>query len=341
MSYSYEGEVMDKKYHVYAMGAALVDTEIEVSDKDLDNLAIDKGLMTLVDEARQAELLDYLSDHLTASRRASGGSAANTIIAVSAFGGKGFFCGRVADDDNGEFYLNDLAAAGVHFARSEPLPKGTTGKCLVMITPDAERSMNTFLGISESLSESDLDFDAISASEYLYIEGYLATSDTGRGVAVAARKHARANGTKVAVSLSDPGIVRHFGDQLGELIGGKVDLLFCNRDEALSWTDTETLGEASEALANRTEQFVITLGADGALVFDGNEAVTVPGHAITAVDTNGAGDMFAGAFLYGLSRGMNFARAGELGCLAAAAVVGQFGPRLPVGQYRGILSALS
>ena len=332
---------MNRKYHVFAMGAALVDTEIEVTDADLSSLNIDKGLMTLVDEKRQAELLDYLKDHLTASRRASGGSAANTIIAVSAFGGEGFFCGKVARDDNGEFYLNDLSEAGVRFTKPPTLPAGTTGKCLVLITPDAERSMNTFLGVSETLSEADLDLDAIAESDYVYIEGYLSTSGSGRAAAVAARKHARDKACKVALSLSDPGIVRHFRHELGEIAGGKVDLLFCNRDEALIWTGADNLHDASEEMALHAEQYAITLGAEGALIHDGHELMTISGRAITAVDTNGAGDMFAGAFLYGLTQGMPFRKCGELGCLAAAAVVGQFGPRLPLHQYRGILDSLN
>lgn len=332
---------MDKQYQVFAMGAALVDTEIEVSDEDLNTLGIDKGLMTLVDEKRQQELIDYLSDNLMASRRASGGSAANTIIAVSAFGGKTFFCGRVADDDNGHFYLNDMSEAGVGFLKPETLPKGTTGKCLVLITPDAERSMNTFLGVSETLSESDLSFDAIAQSEYLYIEGYLATSDSGRAAATAARKHAQNNNTRVALSLSDPGIVKFFKEQLQEIAGSHIDLLFCNKEEALAWTGTSDIHNASEELSNYCDQFVITLGAEGALTYDGNELVRIEGRAITAVDTNGAGDMFAGAFLYGINHGMGFRQAGELGCTAAAAVVGQFGPRLPLRQHRGLLATVN
>lgn len=327
---------MAPQYDVFGMGAALVDTEIEVSDNDLKALAIDKGLMTLVDEQRQNELLHHLRDHLTASSRASGGSAANTIIAVSAFGGRSFFCGKVADDENGEFYLNDLRQAGVGARPLDGLPQGTTGKCLVMITPDAERTMNTFLGISETLAADDLELDALAASRYLYIEGYLATSDTGRPAAVAARKHAQKSGVKVAVSLSDPGIVRHCRPQLEEILGRRVDLLFCNQEEALAWTGCEHLNDATELLADWTECFAVTLGADGALVHDGTEMHQIPGRQVTAVDTNGAGDMFAGAFLYGINHGMSHARAGEFACMAAAAVVAQFGPRLPLRQYAGL-----
>ncbi len=332
---------MSKQYDVFAMGAALVDTEIEVSDEDLKALNTEKGIMTLVDESRQNELIEHLSDHLVASKRASGGSAANTIIAVSGFGGRSFFCGRVADDENGEFYLNDLKAAGVDLAPPKSPPQGTTGKCLVMITPDAERTMETFLGVSASLSEEDLTLEAIEQSEYLYMEGYLATSDSGRAAAVAARKHAQSNGTKVAVSLSDPGLVRHFPDKLAELTGKRVDLLFCNKDEALGWTHTDDIRDACEEMSQWAEQYVITLGGDGAMVFDGSELHSIPGRAITAVDTNGAGDMFAGAFLYGITHGMSPREAGQLACLAGATVVGQFGPRLPLRQHAGILSAFS
>jgi len=330
---------MTRKYHVVGIGAALVDTEIEVSDQDLAALKVEKGLMTLVDEQRQAEIVEVLKGRLTASRRASGGSAANTTIAVSAFGGKSFFCGRVADDDNGHFYLSDLDSAGVGHPSPNQLPAGTTGKCLVLITPDAERSMNTFLGASEALSEQNLDLDAIAATEYLYIEGYLATSDSGRAAAIAARKHAQKVGTKVALSLSDPGIVAHFREQLAAILGNRVDLLFCNEEEALAWTGTDTLESAGEKLADWAEQYAITLGAEGAVIFDGNEILRVPARAITAIDTNGAGDMFAGAFLFGLCHGFDHLKAGRLACTASAAVVGQYGPRLPLAQHQGLLSA--
>jgi sugar/nucleoside kinase (ribokinase family) len=331
----------DKKYHVYGLGAALVDTEIEVTDKDLSKLGVEKGWMTLVDEDRQRELVDDLQDHLTASRRASGGSAANTIIAVTGFGGRTFFTGKVADDDNGHFYLNDMAEAGVDHAGKDGLPEGITGRCLVMITPDAERSMNTFLGISETLAPEDLSPEAIADSQYLYVEGYLATSETGRAAAVAARNHARKSGTRFAFSLSDPGIVANFRDQLKEIVDRRVDLLFCNREEALAWTGRETLRDAAEEMSDWADSYVITLGKEGALIYDDGELHTIAGEAVTAVDSNGAGDMFAGAYLYGITQGWPAREAGEFACLAAATVVSQFGPRLPLRQYWGVLDSFN
>ncbi len=330
---------MTKRYHVYGLGAALVDTEVEVSDSDLVAMGVDKGLMTLVDEERQQQLLDHLDGHLVHSRRASGGSAANTIIAVSQFGGRAYYSCRVADDDNGRFYLHDMQVAGVD-CRDGALPAGTTGKCLVLITPDAERSMNTHLGISATLSVDDLAPQEIAASEYLYIEGYLVTSPSGRAAAVRAREIAERSGTKTALSFSDPGIVAHFRDGLKEMVGERIDLLFCNRDEALAWAQTDNLDTAITALRKIAKSFAITLSADGAIVCDGSRLLEIEPFKVKAVDTNGAGDMFAGAFLYGLTQGHGFAAAGRLASLAAATVVTDFGPRLRAEQHAQLLDRL-
>jgi sugar/nucleoside kinase (ribokinase family) len=324
---------MNKHYHIYGIGAALVDTEITLTDADLTRMAVAKGVMTLVDEARQNTLMDYLSDHLVASHRASGGSAANTIIAASYFGCNNFYSCKVANDENGAFYLDDIQAAGVATPAHITPPAGITGKCLVMITPDAERTMNTFLGISETLSVNELDVGAVAKSHYVYIEGYLVSSTTGRAAAIELRKQAEANHTKTALSLSDPAMVQFFYDGLVEMIGEGVDLIFCNRDEAIGFTKTHTLEDACVALKKYCKQFAITCGAEGALVFDGNELIQVAGATATPVDTNGAGDMFAGAFLYAINQGKDFKTAAEFANVAAAKVVSQFGPRLKPEQY--------
>lgn len=324
---------MSKQYHIYGIGNALVDTEITVSDADLAAMKVDKGVMTLVDEARQRELISYLDNHLVASHKASGGSAANTIIAASYFGCTNVYSSKVADDEHGHFYINDIKAAGVTYPAHIKPPSGTTGKCLVMITPDAERTMNTFLGISETLSIDELDLTALAQSQFAYIEGYLVTSPTGRAAAIALREHAQANGTRVALSLSDPAMVQFFRDGLVEMIGDGVDILFCNSDEAIGFTQADSLAGATDALKKFTKNFVITRGSQGALLFNGEELIEVAGHKITAVDTNGAGDMFAGAFLYGLAQGKDYKTAGDFASLAAAKVVSQFGPRLKPEQH--------
>lgn len=328
-----------QNYHVYGLGAALVDTEIEVTDHFLEHAKIEKGLMTLVDEQRQGELLELMQDHLVGSKRSSGGSACNSIIAASYFGAKTFYSCRVANDDNGQFFHHDTQAAGVTTKPSD-LPEGTTGKCLVMITPDAERTMNTFLGMSETLSEADLDEQAIAQSEYVYLEGYLVTSPTGKQAAIKAREIAEAKGVKTALSLSDPGMVEFFGEGLQSMIGKQVDLLFCNRDEAMAWTKTDSIEQAAERLKKSARSFAITLGKDGALVFDGKSLEQVPGEAVSAIDTNGAGDMFAGAFMYAITHGHSYAEAAKLANHAAAQVVSQYGPRLQPEQHQALLKVL-
>lgn len=324
---------MSKQYHMYGIGNALVDTEITVSDADLAAMNVDKGVMTLVDETRQRELIDYLADHLVASHKASGGSAANTIIAASYFGCNNVYSCKVADDDNGKFYINDLKAAGVSYPAHVSLSEGTTGKCLVMITPDAERTMNTFLGISEVVSTAELDIGAIGQSDYVYIEGYLVTSPTGRAAAIELRQHAESQKTRTALSLSDPAMVQFFRDGLLEMVGDGVDLLFCNSDEAIGFTQTANIDEAVEGLKKYAKQFAITRGSEGSILFDGKHLIHVAASRVKAVDTNGAGDMFAGAFLYGLSRGHDFKKSGEFANFAAAKVVSQFGPRLKPEQH--------
>lgn len=322
-----------KQYHLYGIGAALVDTEITLNDADLIQMAVAKGVMTLVDEKRQNHLIDYLQDHLVASHRASGGSAANSIIAASYFGCKNVYSCKVADDENGRFYLQDLHNAGVITPKHIQPPEGITGKCLVMITPDAERTMNTFLGISETISTAELDPESIANSETVYIEGYLVTSPTGKAAAIELARIAKANNTKTALSLSDPAMVQFFRDGLLEMIGDGVDLIFCNRDEALGFTQTHNLQDACTSLKKYCKQFAITCGGEGALVFDGNQEFQVAGTPVKAVDTNGAGDMFAGAFLYTLSQQHNFETAARFANLAAAKVVSQFGPRLKAEEY--------
>ncbi|RYZ88927.1 MAG: adenosine kinase [Moraxellaceae bacterium] len=330
---------MSKQYHIYGIGAALVDTEITLSDADLSAMNVDKGVMTLVDEARQRELINYLADHLVASHKASGGSAANTIIAASYFGCNNVYSCKVADDENGRFYINDIKAAGVTYPAHINPPAGTTGKCLVMITPDAERTMNTFLGISETLSVDELDVAAVAQSHFAYIEGYLVTSSTGRAAAIALRQHAEANGTRTALSLSDPAMVQFFRDGLIEMIGDGVDILFCNSDEAMGFTQTTNVADAADALKKFSKHFAITCGSEGALLFDGNALIQVAGNPVKAVDTNGAGDMFAGAFLYALSQGKDYRVAGEFACVAASKVVSQFGPRLKAEQHAELKKA--
>ncbi len=326
------------EYDIYGIGNALVDTEIEVTDSDLEAFGIEKGFMTLVDESRQFELMELLKSHLVASRRASGGSACNTIIAASYFGAKTFYSCKLANDENGKFYLNDLERAGVDYLPEFANHEGTSGKCLVMITPDAERTMNTYLGISEKIGEEQLHLPAIGKSQYIYIEGYLSSSDTARAAVAKLREQAKNSNVKTALTFSDPAMVNYFREPLTEMIGDGVDLLFCNEEEALSFTDTSELSDAIEAIKAFTKTFAITRGAEGAVVFDGEVLSEIAPNKANPIDTNGAGDLFAGAFLYAISQGHNFVEAGNLASLASATLVEQFGPRLQPEQYADIRS---
>ncbi len=326
------------RYNIYGLGAALVDTEIEVSDADLQALGVEKGMMTLVDEARQHELVRDLEGHLVHSRRASGGSACNSVIAASYFGASTFLSCKVADDDNGSFFMGDLKNAGVTADYTANRGDGITGKCLVMITPDAERSMNTFLGAAAEFSTAELNEEALAESDYVYMEGYLVTSDTGRAAAVRAQEVARASGVKTAISLSDPGIVAHFKEGLQEMIGDGVDLLFCNEAEAKGWADSDDLDTAIAELRRIADTAVVTLGPRGAVIANGDGRVEIAPNKVKAVDTNGAGDMFAGAFLYGVTKGHSLEEAGNLASAAAARVITEFGPRLAPEAHSQVLS---
>ena len=327
-----------KKFKVYGIGNALVDTEIQVQDEELASMGVEKGVMTLVDEQRQDELIQHLQGHLVAAQRASGGSAANSVIATAQFGGPSFYSCKVADDDNGDFYLTDLEAAGVSHNLHGNRQNGTTGRCLVLISPDAERSLNTYLGISGSLSTAELVPEAIAQSEWVYIEGYLVTGASSCEAAVRTRALAEEQGVKTSLSFSDPGMVEAFRDGMERILGDRgIDLLFSNEQEAKIWAGTEDMGAAADALKSVARQFAITLGERGALVYDGSELLEIDPCPVEAVDTNGAGDMFAGAFLYAITCGHDMLTAGRFANRAAAAVVGRFGPRLSAVEHDQLL----
>ncbi len=325
------------KYDVYGIGNALVDMEYEVNVADLEALGIDKGVMTLVDEEQQLRMMAHLAAH--APQRSSGGSAANSMIAVSQFGGASFYSCKVAGDDLGHFYMKDLLDGGVDTNHHTEKEAGHTGRCVVLVTPDSDRTLCTFLGISGGLSMKELVTDALRDSAYFYMEGYLVTSDTARQACIEARSLAETAGVKTAISLSDPNMVRFFKTGLLEMIGSGVDLLFANEDEAKGMADTTDLNGAVDYLKTLSREFVITRGAKGALVWDGQIMVDVDPVPVAAVDTVGAGDMFAGAFLYGRCRGWEHRRAGDLASSAAARLVTRLGPRIPADETRIILQS--
>jgi sugar/nucleoside kinase (ribokinase family) len=316
------------RYDVYAVGNALVDMEFEVDDGYLRTQRIDKGHMTLVDEARLDQLLDSLRD-LVPKKRMSGGSAANTMIAAQAFGSPAFYSCKVADDETGAFFVNDLAAIGVATNHQRPPSDGKSGRCLVLITPDGERSMNTFLGISNELAISELDETALRESRYAYIEGFLCSSPSGQRAAVRCRELAEEHGIRTTMTLSDASMVNLFRDQLTEMLGNGVDHLFCNEEEALDWARTDRLDVAIAELKDIGRAVNITVGARGSIVVSGHERHDVAGFPVKPLDTNGAGDIYAGACLAGWCAGMPMTAAARFGNFAASQLIMHFGARLP------------
>jgi len=309
------------------MGNALVDFEIETSVETLQAHNIDKGIMTLIEEDRHHELYDHFSGQ--SHTRACGGSAANTILGAQMLGSASFYSCLVANDETGEFYKQDLLGKGVDSnLRNEPLPSGITGKCLVFITDDADRTMNTFLGVTGNISYQQIDENALRRSKFLYVEGYLAGSPIALQAAAQTMKFAKTNSIKTAFSLSDPNMVNFCRDGLDTIIGDGVDYLFCNEDEALAFTKTDCLSDAISSLIDICQTLIITLGAKGSVIVEDGQTIEVAGVEVIPVDTNGAGDLFAGSFLHGLCSGLSLADAGKLASFASAQLVTQFGPRL-------------
>ncbi len=327
-----------KQFDVYSLGNALVDIEYHVEAKHLTSMGIDKGLMTLIDEPQHNHLINFLGD--SHEKMACGGSAANSLIAIAQMGGLCHFSCRVADDMAGQFYMQNLKTTGI--ATDSHLKKdssGVSGKCLVFVTPDADRTMNTFLGTSAELDDSYVSELAIQQSEYVYLEGYLVTADNSRNAVLLAKQYASKHGVKTALTLSDPSMMMYFREGMLEMIGDGVDLLFANEDEAFALSGSQNLDETIQNLKQYARSFAITRGSNGAIVFDGESIINIEPHKVEAIDTLGAGDMFAGAFLYGLTHAMDYSEAGKFASLASSKIVTQFGPRLDPQQTLDLLTA--
>ena len=316
-----------KHFHLYGLGNALVDIDFEVSYETIKRLNIDKGVMTLVDDKRHLQLLENLSGikHI----KACGGSAANTTMIANQLGCNSFYSCKIANDLSGDFFYDELIRHGITTNLTpNNHPDGTTGTCLVLVTPDADRTMNTHLGITETLSTAELNEEAIAESEYLYIEGYLSPSSSATNAAITAFEIAKKYQTKTSLSLADPNMVNYFKSQLDAIINDGIDLLFCNEDEAKLFSQTSSLKIACDIFKDIAKTFVITRGAKGAIIYSNQQLYEIPSKKILAIDTVGAGDMFAGGFIYSLTKGYHPKIAGIIGNIVASKIVTKFGPRL-------------
>jgi len=313
------------RYDVFGVGNALVDIQARVSDNWVSQTGFEKGLMTLVDDTQQKGVLSRLNG--ISLNRCAGGSAANTIVGVTDFGGKAAYAGKVASDETGEFFLQDLRRMGVAIEVAAS-GQGQTGTCAVLITEDAQRTMLTNLGVSATLSEDDINEDEIKRATYVYVEGYLLTNPVTRAAAYKAMNAAKRHGCKVAFTASDPFLCKMCRDEIWALVEGPVDLFFCNEEEAKSLTGKSDPIECAAVLHRHAEYVAMTLGANGSLLMHDGAAIPIEGVAVDAIDTTGAGDMYAGALLYGITNGLSWKQAGHLASHAAARIVSQLGARL-------------
>ena len=311
-------------YDVYGVGNALVYMQTRGSDELLYTVGVPKGIMTLVDEESQLKVLGQLRGSTVT--RCAGGSAANTVIGVADFGGTAAYAAKTGRDEIGTFCLKDMRQIGV--AIEVPPGDGVTGTCVVLITDDAQRTMLTHLGISATLGPDDIRESEIRQAKWVYIEGYLFAGDSTKAAALKAIELAVKNGVKVALTVSDPFLIDHFRDDFWQLIEGPVDLLFCNLEEARALTGKHDPIECAHDIHQHAANVALTLGADGSLLMHDKKTTPIEGVPSKAIDTTGAGDMYAAGILYGITNGLSWQHAGHLASHAAARIVSQLGARL-------------
>lgn len=317
---------------VVGVGNAIVDVIGQVEDSFIDEWDLNRGSMTLVDEARAEQLTSLMPDGL----KESGGSAANTAVGVASFGVSAAYIGKVRDDELGAAFAEGMRAAGVSYDVPPAESGMATARCLIQVTPDGQRTMNTFLGASSRLTVDDIDEELVSGAAALYCEGYLWDLEEAKAAIRHGIDIARANGVPASFTLSDPFAVDRHREEWLELISDRVDLLFGNIDEVRSLFGLEDLDDMVERVRSMTPQACITMGAEGSVVIEGNETVRVPAKPVDKrVDTTGAGDLYAAGVLAGLAQGKDLATAAAMGSCAAAEVITHIGarPLVPLDQY--------
>ena len=332
------------KLDISSLGNAIVDVQFSIEEdfvSKLEKMSILKGAMTLIEAEEQSNLISLLTEEYGEPKLSCGGAATNSIVAASNFGSICHFSCKVRNDDLGIFYLENLSKNDVLHSKQASESDLSTGQCVVMVTPDAERTMCTYLGISNLLSSSDLDKLAIRNSKFLFLEGYLVTSESALKACYEAIEVAKAANTKIVISLSAAAIVNAFRDQMNSLIKLGCDMLFCNESEACAFSQHEDVIKAEEFLRSVSSQNLITLGKNGSMIWDGSNLETIEGFDVKAVDTNGAGDIFAGSVLHKICEGHDLKSSAKFGCFAASKKVEKFGPRLSQKEYKSIYKNFS
>jgi sugar/nucleoside kinase (ribokinase family) len=320
-------------YDVVGVGNALVDVIAHAPDEFIVRHGLVKGSMTLVDTDRAVQIYRALGSAI----EMSGGSAANTICGVASLGGRAAYIGKISDDDLGQVFAHDMRAVGVAFRPGGPEAETPTGRCIIVVTPDAQRTMHTYLGVGSLLHPGDIDEETVAAGRVLYMEGYLFDRAEAKNAFRHAAEIAHGHGRQVSLTLSDSFCVDRHRADFRSLVADQVDILFGNEEELRSLYEVGTLDEAIAAVQRDCDLAVITTGPDGCLVATPDEILTAPAVDVEHVlDTTGAGDLFAAGFLYGLARELSLDECAHVGAIAAAEVISHVGPR-PLVQLRTLL----
>jgi len=313
-----------KKYQVAGIGNAIVDVITTVDDDFLDHMGIRKGIMQLIERERGETLYGAMG----ARQQASGGSVANTLAGIGALGLRTAFVGRVSDDALGQFYAADTEKAGTAFI-NPPVAGGElpTSRSMIFVTPDGERSMNTYLGISAELGPDDVDEEAMADTEFLFLEGYLFDKDKGKQAFLKAARACRSAGGRVGIALSDPFCVDRHRDDFRKLVANEMDFVIGNQQEWVSLYQANDLQDALDQASRDCPIVVCTRSGDSVVLIHSGHRVEAPVNTVTPVDATGAGDQFAAGFLSGLVQGHSLETSGRMGCIAAAEVIGHLGAR--------------
>ncbi len=315
---------MPDLYDVAAIGNAIVDVIAPATDAFLSENGLTKGAMMLVDPAASAALYSKMAQAV----EASGGSAANTIAGLASFGGRGAFMGKVADDDLGRVFAHDMRAIGARFENAPLVGGPATAVSMINVTPDAQRTMCTFLGASVEFTDDDVDQATVEAAKIVYLEGYLFDAEAARRAFAKAAALAHGSGRMIALTLSDSFVVERHRAALVGFIEGQVDLLFANESELTALFQTDDFDAALEALRPHVKLAAVTRSEKGSVILSQGERLTVKAERVEkVVDTTGAGDQYAAGFMFGLSRGRPLQQCGQLASLAAAEVISHYGPR--------------
>jgi sugar/nucleoside kinase (ribokinase family) len=324
---------MTPRYDVLGIGNAIVDVIAQCADEFLEAEGIEKGGMTLIDEERANQLYAAMGPGV----EASGGSVANSMAGIASFGGNAAFIGKVHADQLGEVFIHDMRSVGVACDVVGAVRGPATARSLILVTPDAQRSMNTFLGISSLLEPDDVDDDLVARSTLLFCEGYLWDVESAKWAIRSAMQRAIDAGNRVALSLSDTFCVDRHNREFRELVAGPVDTVFANRAELLRLYGTDSIDDAFEQLGREVDLGCVTLGTVGSLLIDRGTQIRIPAYEVgSVVDTTGAGDQYAAGVLFGLSQGRTLEECGRLGSLAAAEAISHVGPRpqVPLSELR-------